>query len=106
MKARNETEAIMGDITDSSDRTIAESATTFRFDRDAQPLGVQVIEAVGATTGLDETEITAPLYKSVDPEALDTLFATGGDGSVQFSFDGHHITIEVMADGTGTITVE
>ncbi len=106
MKAQNETEAIMGDLSDSSDRAIAESATTFRFDRESRPLGVQVIEAVGATTGLDETEITAPLYKSVDPEALDTLFATGGNGSVAFSFDGHQITIEVKSDGTGTITVD
>ncbi|RBI60511.1 hypothetical protein DMJ13_18385 [halophilic archaeon] len=49
-----------------------------------------------------------PLYQSIDPDALEALFAPKDDGSkrseghVTFTHAGHHIT--VSSDGTVDIT--
>lgn len=60
-----------------------------------------VVDAIAAAANDDPMSI-APIYGSVDPDALDSLFRTGGsDVSIGFSHEG--FTVEV--DGRGTIQV-
>ena len=70
-----------------------------------------VIEAVAEAEGIPPEELRPPTYESlhavVDPEALDTLFATRADGTprsageVRFPFCGYEVTVE--ADGSITL---
>ncbi len=110
MRADSNTEAIMGDMDKEMNRTSFDAAQSgaskFRYDSSEHTLGVRVIEAVGDVAGVDETEITAPLSETVDPEALDALFEEGVGGEVQFQFNGYCITVTVSEDGTGQIYVE
>lgn len=66
----------------------------------------RVIEAVAETTGNDPTEV-GPLYRVIDPDALDRLFSsTGGNGRsggyVEFAFAG--CDVEVRASGDVEVT--
>lgn len=110
MRADINTEAIMGDMDKETNRTrfdpAQSGASKFRYDSSQHSLGVRVIEAVGDVSGVDETEITAPLNEAIDPEALDALFEDGVGGEVRFQFNGYRITVTVSEDGTGYIYVE
>lgn len=61
-----------------------------------------VVETMAAVVDSDPTEI-GPLYDSIDPDALDTLFRETGsspmcdDGYVSFTFADH--SVAVHADG-------
>jgi hypothetical protein len=65
-----------------------------------------VVETVAEATGEPITEI-GPLYDSIDPDALDTLFQPHGtspqcnDGYVSFEFADH--TVAVHANGSVTL---
>lgn len=70
-------------------------------------LSQAVVEAVAEAEGTEPVELTPPLYKAVDPDALDELFAatrTEGRmaGEVTFSYKGY----EVTACGDGYVSVE
>lgn len=72
-----------------------------------EPLSVRVVRAIAAHDGVDPTELTPPLYHSLDPVALDSLFeSTATDGSrtgrVTFTYDGKTVTV----DSAGEVTVE
>ncbi|MFC6722438.1 HalOD1 output domain-containing protein [Halobacteriaceae archaeon SHR40] len=60
-----------------------------------------VIGTVATAEGVDPSQLLTPLYTFVDPDALDSLFRTGG-GSVQFSYCGYWITV----DASGTVGYE
>ena len=67
----------------------------------------RVIEVVARKEGVSPTELSQPLYDSVEGEALDKLFArkdAKGNGSVQVSFEYHGYKVHV-ADGDGTDVV-
>lgn len=57
---------------------------------------VDVIEAVAAREGVSPTELPAPLYESIDPDALDSLFHVG-TGRVTFEYLAYEVT--VTSDG-------
>lgn len=69
----------------------------------SQRVSTAVIDAVAEAVDADPTELHSRLYDSIDPDALDTLFAdkyngtprTGG--SVTFTMYGYEIT--VYSDG-------
>jgi len=66
----------------------------------SEPLSHAVVVAVAELNGVDPLELGERLYDCIDPDALDTLFAsTGGDtcGTVQFTMAGCHV--DVSADG-------
>lgn len=71
---------------------------------DDTELSIAAIEAVAAVSGRDPTEIE-PLHESLDPDALDALFQSGRettvDGTVSFSFADHRI----VAHGDGELVV-
>lgn len=77
---------------------------------DSQPLSTTVIEAVGAATETDPTQMD-PLYEVLEPSALDALFRPQSDaaprmsGQVLFSLDGHDVAVHscgsIIVDASG-----
>lgn len=71
-----------------------------------EPLSVTVVRAIAAHEGVDPMDLSPPLFRSLDPAALDSLFepTTGGvrSGSVAFTYDGKRVTVE----SSGEVTVE
>lgn len=67
------------------------------------PPSVRVLAAVADREGLDPTELTDPLYRAVDPDALDHLFrgTETGAGRVVFEYHGYEVTV----CGSGDVNV-
>ena len=67
---------------------------------------VRVISEVAEREGIDSVDIDTPLYEVIDPDALDSLFASAGQHThgchVIFTYAGHEVT--VRADGTVDVT--
>jgi len=65
----------------------------------AKSPSVAVIEAVAAQRDVQSTELPEKLYDILDPDSLDSLFASGNptDGTVTFTYCGYSVT--VTADG-------
>jgi len=64
-----------------------------------EPLSHAVVVAVAEHNGVDPLDLDERLYDCIDPDALDRLFASAGDGAcgtVQFVMAGCHV--EVSAD--------
>ena len=72
-----------------------------------QPITYEIIEAVAEREGVDATDIEPPeydaLYDVLNPEALDTVFASREDGTprgngwIEFTFCGYEFV--VTSDG-------
>ncbi|AHF98850.1 hypothetical protein HALLA_08215 [Halostagnicola larsenii XH-48] len=78
---------------------------------DSEPLSVKVVRKVAQMDGVDPTELDAPLYDVINPEALDELFEPRRNGeqrsgTVEFTYHGYDIVIEHSDDGGPTITLE
>lgn len=58
----------------------------------------RVVDALAAATDTDPLGLEPPLYRSIDLDALDRIFARGSTGRVQFDYDSHEVV--VSADGT------
>lgn len=76
-------------------------AETFHAQHDwkeDQSLSTTIIEAVGEATASDPVEME-PLYRSLDPDALNSLFRPRSndghqcDGQLIFSFAGHDVAV-------------
>lgn len=68
----------------------------------SEPLSISVAREIAAHDGVDPTELSPPLFHSLDPAALDELFEpTSTDeprtGRVTFTYDGKQVT--VASDG-------
>lgn len=74
---------------------------------EAGPVSQRVVAKVAAATDTDPLELD-PLYRSIDPDALDRLFGSDAgvpretEGSVQFSTSGCEVI--VRADGAVEVT--
>ena len=77
------------------------------FDGD---VSIAIVTAIATKRDVEPTELP-PLYESIDPDALDALFAptrTGGPrrGRLEFTYDGHDVVVEcdegleIEIDGT------
>ncbi|SFS70746.1 HalOD1 output domain-containing protein [Halostagnicola kamekurae] len=79
---------------------------------DSEPLSVKVVREVAQKEGVDPTELDAPLYDVINPEALDELFEPRRNGeprfgAVTFTYHGYDIVVEHGDDDGGlTITLE
>lgn len=86
-----------------TESTSTRSPTT--LDGEPVPVSEQVVAVVAAVTDADPTE-TEPLYRSLDPDSLDALFAgvrsDGCDGRVAFTFAGCDVV--VRSDETVAVT--
>lgn len=66
---------------------------------DSDSLIQAIITAIADREGVDITEVEPPaydpLYTVINPEALETLFATRGetDGRVVFTYEGYEVTV-------------
>ena len=64
---------------------------------DGTPVSQAVVEAVATVEGTEATRLSAQLYDSIDPEALDDLYETpngrGRPPRVVFTFSGYEIAI-------------
>ena len=52
-----------------------------------------VLAAVAEAEGVDEADLTPPLYEAIDPEALDTLVRAGG-GTLEFQYHGYTVAVD------------
>lgn len=52
-----------------------------------------VIQAIAAKEGVDPTELTAPLHRVVDPDALDRIFRNG-TGTITFTYLDYDVTVD------------
>lgn len=68
-----------------------------------RPISERVVEAVANAAGTSELELQ-PLYEVVDPDALESLFHAGSDGTVRFTYHGHHVV--VSSDGDVDVDVD
>ncbi|MFP8890318.1 HalOD1 output domain-containing protein [Natrialbaceae archaeon A-CW2] len=60
----------------------------------AEPsLSMRVIQAVADRNGVDPLELSTPLYYSLDPEALDSVFQDT-TGHLAFEYDGYTVTVD------------
>jgi hypothetical protein len=65
-------------------------------------VGVKVAEALADATGVPADELD-PIQRSVDPDALETVVASGApDLRIEWSTNGHRVEV----DGTGTVRVD
>lgn len=76
--------------------------------RPEESLGVEVIEAVAATKGVDVMALETTLYEVVDPDALEQLFEPLADGTPR---TGGKLVLEiagceVVVRATGDVEVE
>lgn len=65
----------------------------------------RVVDAIAAAEGVGAVELTEPLNDSVDPDALNSVFAPRhdgsartGNGSVEFSSNGYCVVVEKNGD--------
>jgi len=76
-------------------------STTYTVDiAEPESPGDAVVRAVAAASGLDPVpdatdpmESLDPLYTVVDADALDSLFRSGMDGLVSFTYHGYDVTV-------------
>lgn len=64
-----------------------------------------VIDRIAELEGEDPAELSPPLYASIDPQALDSLFRSSNAGesqTVQFTYLGYDVC--VRSDGTITVS--
>ncbi|MFB6106468.1 MAG: HalOD1 output domain-containing protein [Halobacteriaceae archaeon] len=85
----------------------ATGRVAFDFDGGPRP-STAVVEAVGARSGREPTDL-GPLAETIDPDALDDLFAPDGarrrdDRECTFRFGGYAVRVR-GADGSGVVTV-
>ncbi|MFC7194034.1 HalOD1 output domain-containing protein [Halosimplex aquaticum] len=64
---------------------------------DDRPITQIVVETVATVEEVEPTDLSAQLYDSVDPEALDALYDSADDRdgplAVSFGFDGYEVSI-------------
>lgn len=76
--------------------------------QESQPSGA-VVSAVAAAAGVDETELP-PLFHTIDPDALDSLFDSGHGGALDAQPEGvvsfRYYGFDVQVSSDGTVDVE
>jgi len=63
-----------------------------------------VIEQIAESKGVESVELT-PLYRAVDPDALDALFDDRPGGHVKFMYEGLWVTASFI-DGELSVKIE
>lgn len=70
---------------------------------ESRPVHERVIHAVADVEDVGPTDLD-PLYETIDPEALDTLFKPDVGGRIEFTYEGHDVVVhadgDAVVDGT------
>lgn len=62
-------------------------------------LSTRVVTEVAAAKGVSPIDMQPPLYDTIDPDALDSLFdGTTRTGTISFSYLGFDVTVESTGD--------
>lgn len=71
---------------------------------DGDRTSMRIVDAVAMHRKVQPTDLDAPLYAAIDPEALDRLVDSqvGGALNVTFEYAGHSVRV----DGEGRVTVD
>lgn len=68
-----------------------------------------VVDAIAASEGVGPTEVEPPLYRAIDPEALDDLFSArakpADEPVLTVRFDYHDYAVTVHRDGETSVSV-
>jgi hypothetical protein len=78
--------------------------TTYQLSAD-EPTSTAVVECVAEANGVDPCSLDARLYDHVDPDALDSLFNTEGQGAIDVTVSFRMAGCRVTVDDTGTVSV-
>lgn len=71
-----------------------------RVEPEDESVSEAVVRAVADAEGVPPTEVTPPLYESVNPEALDDLFGSRPGGHVAFPYCGYEVVVRNAGDTT------
>ena len=74
-------------------------------------LSSHLVDAIAEAKDVDPGELSTPIYRYVDPGALDGIFDSGPpgitrEGLISFPVDELMVTIEIAPDATAEIRVE
>lgn len=80
---------------------------TLRYQPDEdEELSVAIVRALSKAKGRDVTEEECVLYRSIDPEALDSLFRReGGEDTIKIEFTTHDAVVILWGNGEVSIEV-
>ena len=65
-----------------------------------------VVEAVAEKAGVDPVDLDPPLYRAIDPDALDELLSSLGTGTTNGSVSFSYLDFEITVHGDGTVHLE
>ncbi|NHN49814.1 hypothetical protein G9464_19780 [Halostella sp. JP-L12] len=95
------------DTTSVSDRSPDRIETAARAGGRREDLSTTIIMEVAEALDTDPVNLTPSLYDHIDPDALDALFDSAGDGSdVYLTIREWGCTVTVFADGRVLVDVE
>ncbi len=77
-----------------------DSQTSRQFDIGDRSPALAIVESVARVTNRDSLDLF-PLASRIDAEALEQLVASTDNVSIRFEYEG----VEVVVDGSGTITI-
>ena len=94
----------------SDDVPTADSQDTFETEFTSRPPSIAIVKAIATIEGCRPTDFDFSLFDSVDPDALDILFADSSDDEettedivAEFCVDGY--VVQIRTDGTITVKV-
>lgn len=67
----------------------------------ADSLTATIVEKIADREGVEPTELRPPLYEVVNPDALESLFRSQGNGRVEFAYCGYDVV--VRSDGAVSV---
>ena len=82
---------------------------TFETEYTTRPPSIALVESIAAIEGVPPTDVDFPLYESVDPDALDILFAdpeddeTPDDGEIVVEFRVNGYMVQIRNNGRITV---
>ena len=78
--------------------------TTYQLSAD-EPTSTAVVKCVAEANGVKPCSLDDRLYDHVDPDALDSLFNTEGQGAIDVTVSFRMAGCRVTVDDTGTVSV-
>lgn len=68
---------------------------------ESEPITIRIVDAIASELNVDRTQVSPPLYHTIDPDALETVLDSTDSVSVTFDYEGRSVT--VRSDGSVTV---